>query len=147
MSLNRLQQLSIEDSSLTLRCESLRSNSFQSYGVNEVKTQLINQPGTIITTVNCGTTPSAVVLVTTNSSTAASGSATSFYFQNSLITANSIVKAVVTDRVSGVNGTNGQAIAQAHTVTAGQCIIDVLNCGNTAFAGYFKVLVEISNRV
>ena len=147
MSLNRLQQLTVEDASLQLRCESVRSNNFQSYGVNSVQTQLISQSGTITTLVNCGTTPSSFVLVTTNSSTAAAGTATSFTFENSLITTNSIVKATVTDRTTGVNGTNGIPMAQAHTITAGQCIVDVLNCGNTAFTGYFKVLVEISNRV
>ena len=151
MSVNQLKQLTVEDASLNLRCESLRSNSFQSYGVNAVSVQLINQPGTITTTVDCsvgGTVrPKAVVLITTNSSVAAGGTATSFTVQNSLITTNSIVKAVVVDRVNGVNGTNGLPFSQAHTVSAGQCIIDICNCGNTAFAGYFKVLLEISVRV
>jgi hypothetical protein len=147
MSLSQLKQVSVEDSSLVLRCESLRANSFQSYGVNQVSVQLINQPGTITTTVVCGTNPGAVVLITTNSSTAAAGTATTFLVQNTNITTTSIVKATVVDRVSGVNGTNGLPFAQAHSVVAGQCSIDVCNCGNTAFAGYFKVLLEISQRV
>lgn len=147
MSVNQLKQLTVEDASLKLRCETIRANSFQSYGVNQTHVQLIVQPGTITTTVNCGSSPSSTVLITTNSSVAAGGTATSFIVQNSLIDVNSIVKAVVTDRVSGVNGTNGLPFAQAHTVTAGQCIIDICNCGNTDFAGYFKVLLEISERV
>ena len=145
MSVNNTLEQSVRDSSLVLRCESIRANSFQSYGKNVVDVQLINQPGTITTDVNCGTNAKAVVLITTNSSTAAGGTATTFNVLNSNITTNSIVKAVLTDRVSGVNGTNGLPFAQAHTVSAGACKIDICNCSNTAFAGYFKVLLEISD--
>jgi hypothetical protein len=147
MSLSQLKQVSVEDSSLVLRCESLRANSFQSYGLNQVSVQSIVQPGTITTTVVCGTNPGAVVLITTNSSTAAAGTATTFLVQNTNITTNSIVKATVVDRSSGVNGTNGLPLALAHSAIAGQCSIDICNAGNTAFAGFFKVLLEISQRV
>ena len=137
---NTLQNLTIRDSSLVLRCQTLISE-----GPNAFKLQTIVQPGTITTPVVCGANPSANVLITTNSSVAGGGTATSFIFQNSLITTTSVVRAFVTDRVGGVNGTNGLPFAQAHTVTTGQCIIDICNCGTTAFAGYFKVLLEISN--
>ena len=146
MSLNRLQQ-TVEDASLLLRCESIRSNSFQTYGTNSVVTQLVTQSTSITTTVNCGLTPSSFVLLTTQSATSLPLTSQSFTFQNSLITTNSLVKATVTDRIGGLNGINGISLAQAHSVVSGACTIDLLNCGTLSLAGTFEILVEISNKV
>ena len=146
MSLNRLQQ-SVEDASLVLRCETIRANSFQSYGVNSNDTQLVTQLTSVITTVNCNPNPTSSVLVLTQASTEAAGAAQSFTFQNSLITTNSLVKATVTDRIGGLNGINGISLAQAHSVVSGACTIDLLNCGSQNLAGEFIILVEISNKL
>lgn len=150
MSLNRLQQ-TVEDASLILRCESIRANSFQSYGVNSNATQLITQSTTITTTVDCGPTPSSTVLITTQVATAfAPGSSTPFIFRNNLLNNNSIVKVTLTDRFSGQNGINGiprAGVLQFNELEVNECYIEVLNCGAQPISGAFNILVEIFNRI
>lgn len=147
MALNQLKQLSVEDTSLKLRCESIRSNSFQSYGVNQVLLQQVVQSGVITNTVNCNPNPSANVLIITKTSSIAGGSVESFIVNNSKIVAGSLVKATIIARAGGVNGANGIAVAQAHSISPNQVIVDICNCGNTAFTGSFEVLLEISDSV
>ena len=137
MSLNRLQQLSVRDSSLNLRCESLICNS------TPQKVQTVNQQiGGFNVTVDCGANPSRYVIVNTNSATTPGDNASTFTFQNTNIVSTSIVLASIIS-YSGSISFAGLPSLIVKNIVNGSCTISVMNCSTTALNGTFKIYIEI----
>jgi len=144
MSLSQLKQVSVEDASLKLRCETIRSNSFQSYGLNSVSVQNISQTVSPATTINCNPGAKSYVIITTQPSVLPANSYEGFVLQNALITPTSIVKATI-QNYSATYGTNGLPTTFVYNTGAGSVQIGTMNGGNTPLAGFLKIFVEILN--
>ena len=142
MSLNRLQQLSVRDSSLNLRCENIHStySSTANPQVQASDIQELNQQTNITTTVDCGANPKHYVIINTQQATQANGSH-QFQLLNSLIVANSIVKVSIIN-YSATFLTHGIPIWITDP-EVGQVTLCVYNPSANAMAGTFRIFVEI----
>jgi hypothetical protein len=141
MSLNQLKQLTIRDASLNLRCESLICKNVITPSTPQA-VQTVNQATSVSTPVDCGANPSRYVIVNTQSATSTAGQASTFTFQNTNITATSVVLASILNYSNSLSF-NGLPALCIKNLTTGSCSISIMNCGNTAFAGTFKIYVEI----
>jgi hypothetical protein len=147
MSINQLKQLTVRNQSLILNVEAVRAigltcSSLYNYGQTLLEFQNISQATGITTTVNCGPNSKSNVIITTQSASTVANSYTGFVLQNTQIQATSVIKATILS-YTGTYGTNGLPLAFSYAVSAGQCEIGIMNTGNTALAGTFKILVEI----
>jgi len=142
MSINQLKQLNIEDASLILRCESIRSNSFQSYGLDNVSYQTVSQLTNFSTPVDCGVNPGARVLILTRTGTVNSNLYISFKLINSNIKTTSVIKTSVL-AYGGTYGLSGLPISVVQNITNGECDIGIINVGNTQAASVYRIFVEI----
>jgi hypothetical protein len=141
MSVNQLKQLSVRDASLNLRCESLVCANVITPSTPQA-VQTVNQATSVSTPVDCGADPSRYVIVNTQSSTAGASQASTFTFQNTNITTTSVVLASILN-YSGSLSFAGLPALCVKNITTDSCTISIMNCGNTAFAGTFKIYVEI----
>ena len=139
---NTLENLTVRDSSLNLRCESLICNNVITPSTPQ-KTQIVSQTVSPSTTVDCGTNPSRYVIINTQNMTTSAGSATTFTFQNTNIEASSIVLASII-QYNGSVVFNGNPVLLVKNISAGSCSISVMNCQlSNAFNSSFKIYVEI----
>jgi hypothetical protein len=142
MSLNRLQQLYVRDSSLNLRCESLICDSIITPSTPQ-KVQTVNQQsGGFSIAVDCGANPSRYIIVNTNTASTVGDNASTFTFQNTNISTESIVLASIISYTGSV-AFAGLPSLLVKNIVPGSCTISVMNGGNTALAGAFKIYIEI----
>jgi len=141
MSLNRLEQVNVRDSSLNLRCESLICNSIITPSTPQ-KIQSITQTPNATSTVDCGVSPSRYIVITTQNTSFANGSAQTFTFENINILPTSIVLASILSMSSSV-AFNGMPVLLVKNITTGSCTISNMNCGETTFTGNLIIYVEI----
>jgi hypothetical protein len=146
MSINQLKQLTVEDASLILRCESIRSNSFQSYGLDEVSVQTISQLTNFTTPIDCGVNPGARVLILTRLGTVNSNLYISFKLINSNIKTTSVIKTSVL-AYGGTYGLSGLPISVVQNIVNGECDIGIINVGNTQASSVYRIYVEIIQSV
>jgi hypothetical protein len=141
MSVNQLKQVSVRDSSLNLRCESLICKSLITPSTPQA-VQTVNQSTSISTTIDCGANPSRYVIANTQSSTAAAGQASTFTFQNTNITSTSVILANII-AYSGSISFNGLPVLCVKNISLGSCTVSVMNCGTLALSGTFAIYIEI----
>ena len=138
---NTLENLTIRDSSLNLRCESLICSSIITPSTPQ-KVQSVNQSGSISTTVDCGTNPSRYIIIQTQSASTAGDNASTFTLQNTNITSSSVVLANILNYYGSV-AFNGLPVLLVKNISTSSCTISIMNCGSTAFNSFFKIYVEI----
>jgi hypothetical protein len=142
MSVNQLKQLSVRDSSLNLRCESLICNSLITPSAPKA-VQIVNQETSFSTTVDCGLNPSRFVVINTQNVTIAQGSGGTFTFANLNIKASSIVLASIIGMSQGVI-VDGAPVLLVKNITNGSCTITNMNLSASKnFTGNLTIYVEI----
>jgi hypothetical protein len=143
MSVQQLKELSIRNSSLNLRCESLICNNVITPSTPQA-VQTVNQATSFTTPVDCGTNPSRYVIINTQNTTIASGSASTFTLENTNITPSSVVLASIINMSSAV-AINGMPVLLVKNITTGSCTISNMNTSPSSanFTGNLKIYVEI----
>ena len=139
---NTLENLTIRDSSLNIRCEAIRSTTASTANPQVLASDIqeLTQQTSITTTVDCGPNPKHYVIINTQTASQANGSHT-FKLLNSLIVANSIVRVNVIS-YSGTFLTNGIPIWITDPLVGGVDLC-VYNPSATPMAGTFRIFVEI----